>query len=269
MSFQAPTHKRDLAATLVPAFGALVALILVGAPLAMLVFAAFRGPSDFLPFEPGAQFTLENVRALAVDPVFLTRILPDTLTFVGGTVALTVIIAFTLAWLIERTDLPARNLWFALIILPLLIPIPVIAIAWIMLFGPNAGWANQGLRALMGMTGQGPLNIFSMSGLIVCQSFVTAPFVFLQLSATLRGMSPALEEAATMSGATAFATFRRITLPVLLPGLLAPLILVTLVTFGALLFGLVLIIINWEDYKDVLLLKGHATKSRNSIRRVE
>ena len=45
--------------------------------------------------------------------------------------------------------------------------------------------------------------------------------------------------------------------------------LVTLVTFGALIFGLVLIVINWEDYRDVLLPKGHATKSRNSIRRVE
>ena len=197
----------------------------------MLIYAAFRGPADFLPFEPGAHFTFENVRALFSDPVLLRRILPDTLTFVAGTVTMTTIIAFALAWLTERTDLPARNLWFTLIILPLLIPIPVIAIAWIMLFGPNAGWANQAIRAAMGMSGQGPLNIFSMGGLIVCQSFVTVPFVFLQLSATLRGMSPALEEAATMSGASVLKTFWRITLPVLRPGLLAPLILVTLVTF--------------------------------------
>ena len=45
--------------------------------------------------------------------------------------------------------------------------------------------------------------------------------------------------------------------------------LVTVVTFGALLFGLVLIIMNWQDYKDVLLPKGHAAKARASIRRVE
>ena len=45
--------------------------------------------------------------------------------------------------------------------------------------------------------------------------------------------------------------------------------LVTVVTFGALLFGLVLIIMNWQDYKDVLLPKGRAAKARASIRRVE
>ncbi len=231
MSMAPGRGRADTASWLVPGIGALLALILVGAPLAMLVFAAFRGPSDYLPFEPGAHFTLDNVRDLFSDPVLLTRILPDTLIFVAGTVSLTTLTAFTLAWLIERTDLPARNLWFALIVFPLLIPIPVAAIAWIMLFGPNAGWANQAIRALFGLSGAGPLNIFSMGGLIVCQSFVTAPFVFLQVSATLRGMSPALEEAAVMSGATPLRTFWRITAPVLLPGLLAPLILVTLVTF--------------------------------------
>jgi iron(III) transport system permease protein len=69
-----------------------------------------------------------------------------------------------------------------------------------------------------------------MAGLIVCQSFATTPFVFLQLTAVLRSMSPELEEAAYASGASVIATFRRVTIPVLLPGLLAPVILVTLVT---------------------------------------
>ena len=130
-------ERGDIAARLVPALGALATVILVGAPLAMLGFAAFRGPAEFLPFEPGAHFTLDNLRTVFSDPVLLTRILPDTLVFVAGTVTLTTAIAFMLAWLIERTDLPGRHGWFALIILPLLIPIPVVAIAWIMLFGPK------------------------------------------------------------------------------------------------------------------------------------
>jgi iron(III) transport system permease protein len=100
-----------------------------------------------------------------------------------------------------------------------------------LLFGPNAGWANIAIRSLTGWSGDGPLNIFGMTGLIICQSFATTPFVFLQLTATLRSMDPALEEASQCSGASPLTTFRRITLPVLLPGLLAPLILVTLVTF--------------------------------------
>jgi ABC-type spermidine/putrescine transport system permease subunit II len=43
--------------------GAVLALLyLISAPLLMTVFAAFRGPVDFLPFEPGAPFTLDNIR---------------------------------------------------------------------------------------------------------------------------------------------------------------------------------------------------------------
>lgn len=221
----------DVAARAAPPFAALAALVLVGAPLAMLLYAAFHGPADFLPFEDGARWSLENVVGAFGDPVLLTRIIPQTLVFVAGTVALTATLAFALAWLIERCDTPARALWHGLIVFPLLVPIPVIAIAWIVVFGPNAGWANLAIRAATGAGGQGPLNIFSMAGLIVCQSFVTTPFVFLQISATLRSMSPALEESAAMSGAGAFAVFRRVTLPVLRPGLLAPIILATLVTF--------------------------------------
>ena len=79
-------------------------------------------------------------------------------------------------------------------------------------------------------TGSGPINIFSMGGLILCQALASTPFVFLLLTSTLRAMDPALEEASGASGASPLTTFRRVTLPVLLPGLLAPLILVTLIT---------------------------------------
>jgi len=96
--------------------------------------------------------------------------------------------------------------------------------------GPNAGWLNLALRALGGSEGPGPINVFSMSGLILCQSLASVPYVFILLSAALRSMNPALEEASGTSGATPFTTFRRVTLPMLLPGLLAPLILITLIT---------------------------------------
>ena len=109
-------------------------------------------------------------------------------------------------------------------------PTPVLAIAWILLMGPNAGWFNLAIRALTGGGGQGPINIFSMGGLIVCQALASTPYVFLLLSATLRSMDPALEEASGASGASPLSTFRRVTLPVLLPGLLAPAVLITLIT---------------------------------------
>ena len=220
----------DPTAKLVLGAGALLAAYLIAAPLGMLLVAALRGPSDLLPFEPGAHWTLAHFRAVYSDSVLYTRVIPDTLIFVLGSVALTFVIAFLLAWLVERTDLPWRNVWFSLILFPLLVPAVVLAAAWILLFGPNAGWVNVGLRALLGLQGSGPANVFSMPGLIVCQALASVPFVFLLLGPPLRSMNPALEEASSSSGASAATTVLRVTLPVLLPGLLAPLILALLIT---------------------------------------
>jgi iron(III) transport system permease protein len=223
--------RPDWPARLIPAAGAAAAIYLVAVPLAMLIYAAFRGPADFLPFEPGAQWTIDNVRAVFTDPIMYGDIIPDTLIFVAGTVCLTTAIALTMAWLIERTDLAHRNVWFALIVFPTLVPIVVKAIAWILLLSPNAGWINHLLRSLTGWSGKGPVDVFSMPGLIVCQSLAVAPLVFLQFTATLRSMNPAYEDAARASGASTFTTLRTVTAPMLLPGLLAPIILITLITF--------------------------------------
>lgn len=220
----------DAGAKLVLWGGALIAVYLLAAPLGMLLVTAFRGPSDLLPFEPGAHWTFEHFRAVYGNPVLYTKIVPDTLVFVIAAVALTSAIAFALAWLVERTDLPGRDTWYALIVFPLLVPGVVLAIAWIFLAGPNAGWANVLLRSVLGLSGSGPINIFSMPGLVVCQALASVPFSFLLLCATLRSMNPSLEEASGASGARPAQTFLNVTLPVLLPGVLAPVILSLLIT---------------------------------------
>jgi iron(III) transport system permease protein len=115
-----------------------------------------------------------------------------------------------------------------LVLVPLLVPSVMLAIAWIQLFGPNAGWINILIRSVTGGE-TGPLDIFTFPGLIACQAAVLVPFVFLLLSAALRAMNPALEEASSVAGARPFVTFVRITCAVLRPGLLAPLLLATLV----------------------------------------
>jgi iron(III) transport system permease protein len=208
---------------------ALAALYLVMAPLLALLATAFRGPSDLLPFEPGAHWTLANLADVYLGTNLLDTVLPNTAIFVGGSVVVTFFTAFTLAWLVERTDLPWRTTIFTAVLFPLLVPGIVTAFAWTLLFAPNAGWVNVALRAVLGLDGNGPLDIFSMPGLILCQGIASVPFVFLLLGAAMRTMNPALEEASSASGARPFTTFFRVTLPVLRPGVLAPLILATLV----------------------------------------
>ncbi len=228
--FRARLAKADIGLAIIPVVGAVAALVLIAVPVAMLFYAAFHGPSDYLPFEAGAKWTTDNIVQVFNDRVLYTRILPDTMVFVLGTVLLTTSLAFTFAWLVERTDIKGSDVWFSLVLFPLLVPIPVLAIAWIFLMGPNAGWINLAIRGVFGFDGPGPINIFSMAGLILCQSLASTPFVFLLMTSTLRSMNPQLEEASGASGASPLTTFRRVTLPVLIPGLLAPVILVTLIT---------------------------------------
>ncbi|MGH7089050.1 MAG: ABC transporter permease, partial [Stellaceae bacterium] len=211
------------------AAAAAAALYLISAPLVMLFVAAFRGPADALPFEPGTQWSLANF-AIYGDTRFLAAVIPNTIVFVAGSVALGFAVAFALAWLVERTDLPGRAAIYPLVLFPLLVPGVVLAVAWIFLLGPRAGWLNLALRAALGRGGEGPLDIFSMGGLIFAQGVALVPFLFLLLSATLRSMNPALEEASAAAGASPLSTFWRVTLPALRPGILAPVILASLIT---------------------------------------
>jgi iron(III) transport system permease protein len=206
------------------------AIGLVLAPLGMLLTAAFRGPQDVLPFEDGAQWTLDNFAAIYLDANLYRAVIPNTVVFTLGSVSLTFVLGFALAWLIERTDLPWRDGIYTVVLFPLLVPGIVFSITWIFLLAPRTGWINVVLRAMLGLQGEGPLNVFSMAGMILVQGVGLVPFVFLLLSAALRSMNPSLEEASNVSGASPFKTFLRVTLPVLRPGLLAPLILATLVT---------------------------------------
>ena len=218
-----------LAGSIVVVGAAAAAIYLVMAPLLALLATAFRGPSALLPFEPGAHWTFDNLIDVYVNTPLLSSVLPNTAIFVAGSVTVTFLTAFTLAWLVERTDLPWRTALFTAILFPLLVPGVVMAFAWTLLFAPNAGWINVMLRGVLGLGSPGPINIFSMPGLILCQGIASVPFVFLLLGAAMRTMNPALEEASSASGARPLTTFLRVTLPVLRPGVLAPLILATLV----------------------------------------
>ncbi|MBT3914953.1 MAG: iron ABC transporter permease [Rhodospirillaceae bacterium] len=206
------------------------ALYFISAPLLTLVLSSFRGPEDMLPFEDAAVWTLGHFSEVYTNPVLYKEIIPQTFVFAFGAVTFSFIIAFTLAWLVERTDIPGRNFIFTLILFPLLVPTLMLGIAWVFMFGPNAGWINQGIRFIFGVeAGGGPFNIFSMGGLIMTQGAALVPFVFLLLTAALRSMNPSLEEASAASGASPITTFFRVTIPILRPGILAPLILAFLI----------------------------------------
>jgi iron(III) transport system permease protein len=98
------------------------------------------------------------------------------------------------------------------------------SIAYVILMAPNSGIVNQGLRIILEPLGyaadRGPLNIYSIWGMIFVEGIRGATTVFLIIVAAFRLMDPALEDAAIMSGSGRFETLRRITIPLLTPALL-------------------------------------------------
>jgi iron(III) transport system permease protein len=217
----------------------LVYLLIV--PLTMQFITAFRGPVTSLPFEASAVTTLDNMKHVYTSGGMADTV-RDTLFFVGGSVLVAFVIGFAFAWLVERTDVPGRNILFVLIIIPAIMPGIVRAQAWLLMLAPKTGILNQMIRAVLPFWDRGPIDPFTFYGMILVQGLGNVTFFFLLLSAVLRNMDGGLEEASRASGATMFQTIRRVTFPILLPGIVAVIMLNFIITLGQfevpLLFGI-------------------------------
>ncbi|MBI2985246.1 MAG: iron ABC transporter permease [Deltaproteobacteria bacterium] len=193
---------------------------LVVPPLALLLISTFRSTADRLPFEPGP-WILSNYATVftSSETYFLFQ---NSLLYALCTVLSALTIAVVLVWLIERTDLPGRNLLFTLVLIPLAIPGLIKAIGWSLLASPRIGAVNVALRNLLGTSGDlGPLNIYSLPGIIFVSTLSNVPPMALMISGSFRSFDPALEEASEASGASRSQTQRLVTLPLLRPALYA------------------------------------------------
>ncbi len=123
-----------------------------------------------------------------------------------------------LALLIGLTNIRAKGLLVFLILLPMMIPPHVTAIAWIQALGPASPVLRWlGLAPELGSTHP----LYSREGLVLLLTLQHSPLVFLLTRAALRSFPRELSDAARISGAGAFTMLRRITLPLLGPALLA------------------------------------------------
>lgn len=137
--------------------------------------------------------------------------------------ALCAVIAVVAAFLTVRTDLPARRMWSILLILPLSIPSFVGSFAIIATFAPR-GSALQSLLAPLGVDTLP--SIYGWPGAILALTLFSYPYIFLTARASLRGIDPALEEAARTLGYSIRSTLFRVTLPHMYPAIAAGALLV-------------------------------------------
>jgi iron(III) transport system permease protein len=207
------------------AFAATLAVVsyLVLVPLLMLLYASVKSTEDKLPFE-ATGVTLANYTTVLTNPATLP-IFVNTLLFTAGSLAVGLPLAVLMAWLLERTAIPARRWIATLILVPMTIPSLLSAIAWIQLLDPRIGLINVVLRTLLGLSGDnGPFDIYSLSGMCFVQGLRLVPSAYLMIAASFRAMDPALEEQSAMAGRGIAQTTMRITLPIMRPALLAVLI---------------------------------------------
>jgi iron(III) transport system permease protein len=145
-----------------------------------------------------------------------TRILINTVLLAAAVSLSTSLIAVPLAWLTTRTDLPARRFWATAAVLPLVIPSYVGALTIIAALGPR-GLVQEVLGAQFGVERLPP--IYGFFGAWLTLTLFTYPYVYLSVRAALRGLDPALEEAARCLGHNAWRGFFGCVLPQLRPAI--------------------------------------------------
>jgi iron(III) transport system permease protein len=198
------------------AFAVYIAVI----PLAFLLWQSFRTPQTA---NADAIFTLGNYAA-AYGGRDTLQLFSTSVRFASGTALLAFVGGATLAWLNERTNTPFKTVFFALSLIPLVIPSILFTVAWILLASPQIGIINLVLRSWLELE-QAPFNIYSMGGMIWVDGLHYSPMAFLLMSAAFRAIDPSLEESATMSGANVFQVVWRVTLRLTWPAIVATLLI--------------------------------------------
>jgi len=210
--------------------GLLLALLafLVLYPVFMLLFGAVTGVNPVVDGFHPADVSFNNFTAVLANPNVHLALLNSFVACTGGTV-LALAIGLAFAWIVVRTNTPWKGLIATAGLLPLFVPPLVAAVAWAILGSPRTGLLNT-MLASIGVEWR--LNLYSMPGLIAIFGMYYAPYVYMFTSAALRNMDPSLEEAAEVSGASAWRTLLTVTFPLIAPAIISSMLLSFIVMLG-------------------------------------
>ncbi|MCW2780652.1 MAG: modB [Marmoricola sp.] len=141
-----------------------------------------------------------------------------------------VVLGLPLAWILARLDFPGRQILRGLVTVPLVLPPVVAGVALLSAFGR------------MGLIGKPLLDLWDIRipyttfAVVIAHTFVSLPFFVISVEGALRATPKSLEVAAATLGADRWTTFRRVTLPLAMPGVVAGVVLAwarSLGEFGA------------------------------------
>jgi putative spermidine/putrescine transport system permease protein len=222
------TRKRLSLTWLLIAPAAVLLGVFLLVPYLNIVLMSFRPPATGAPYGPG--LTLENYQRALTDGYYLGQ-LGSTLWIALLTTAATLLVGFPVAWQLARSRSRWRPVLYGIVLSPLLVGIVVRSFGWTILLGNN-GVLNKGARSL-GLT-LAPLPLmYNTLGIVIALTHVFLPFMILPVMAALQTIDPALEAAGRSLGATRRVAFRRIVLPLALPGIQSGCILVFVLALSA------------------------------------
>ncbi len=211
------TSKFDFSVPLLLSFAALLCVLIL-LPISWLVIYAL---SEVDPSTKERVFSLAQFRTLLSDPDLVQPLITTMIVAVSSSVACC-LIAAPMGWLVARTDLPMTRMIRALVTASFVTPPFLGAIAWEILAAPNSGLLNKLYRTVTGAEMDAYLfNIYSMPGLIFVIACYTFPYVFVLIANALDRIPGDLEDASSILGAGTWTTARRVTIPLVLPALLA------------------------------------------------
>ncbi|WP_459618307.1 ABC transporter permease [Bordetella sp. 2513F-2] len=196
---------------------AIAVLLFLALPI-LIIFPLALSPSDYLSFPPQG-LSLRWVEEVLGNADWRASIWLSFQIAVGATI-LAVVLSVLAALALVRARFRFKQLVYALILLPMIVPNIISAIAMFFFF------ADRG--AMFGST----------AAIIIGHAVIALPIAIIILSATLQGVDSRLENAALSLGANRYTAFRRITLPLIAPGIASACIFAFLSSFDELLIAM-------------------------------
>jgi iron(III) transport system permease protein len=220
--------RRDVMAGIWIAFLLAVLGFLVIYPILTLLLGALTDTNPVVDGLSLRHLSIANFLTVLTNPN-VGEALANTLIICGGGTVIAVAIGLLFSWVVVRTNTPFRGLIAAASVLPLFAPPLVAGVAWSILGSPKTGLINTAFK-WVGLDWH--VNFYSLSGLIFVFGIYYAPYVYMFTSSALRNMDPSLEEAAEISGASAFSTLFSVTFPLIMPAIVSGMLLSFIVMLG-------------------------------------
>ncbi len=183
-------------------------------PISLTVWGAFKG-------EDGG-FTLVHIVRIFQDPILREGVI-NSFIIAFWVTGLSILIAGPLAWLSARYEFAGKKLLTGLVLLPLVLP-PFVGVIGLQNILGRYGAMNALLVQMGFIDWSNPIDVFGnarLTGVIIVEALHLFPIIYLNLIAAIANLDPSMDEAALNLNASRWMRFRRITFPLILPGIFA------------------------------------------------